>query len=186
MDPFHVVALFGDALDKTRQRVQQETLGHRGRTSDPLYGCRRLLRTGLGLLKQHHLAKLEDVFDRHPEHLAVEVTWDIYQRAVAAYRHKDPSRGKKIFERVIAMLSSEVPRDLPELISLGSTIARRVGDILAFFDHPGTSNGPSEAINGRLEHLRGTALGFRNLAHYIARSQLEAGGFRPRLHPQTR
>ena len=186
MDPFHVVALFGDALDKTRQRVQQETLGHRGRTGDPLYGCRRLLRTGLGLLKQHHLAKLEDVFDRHPEHLAVEVTWDIYPRVVAAYRHKDPSRGKKIFERVIAMLSSEVPRDLPELISLGRTIARRAGDILAFFDHPGTSNGPSEAINGRLEHLRGTALGFRNLAHYIARSLLEAGGFRPRLHPQTR
>ena len=32
-----------------------------------------------------------------------------------------------------------------------------------YFDRPGTSNGPTEAINGRLEHLRGTALGFRNL-----------------------
>ncbi|WP_143813921.1 transposase, partial [Luteococcus japonicus] len=56
--------------------------------------------------------------------------------------------------------------------------------ILAFFDHTGTSNGPTEAINGRLEHLRGTALGFRNLTHYIARSLLEAGGFRPQLHPR--
>jgi len=37
-------------------------------------------------------------------------------------------------------------------------------------------------INGRLEHLRGTALGFRNLAHYIARSLLDSGGFRPLLH----
>ena len=36
MDPFHVVALAGDALDRTRQRVQQETCGHRGRTGDPL------------------------------------------------------------------------------------------------------------------------------------------------------
>ena len=34
----------------------------------------------------------------------------------------------------------------------------------------------------RLEHLRGSALGFRNLTHYIARSLLETGGFRPRLH----
>ena len=42
---------------------------------------------------------------------------------------------------------------------------------------------PTEAINGRLEHLRGSALGFRNLTNYIARSLLEAGGFRPRLHP---
>ena len=39
---------------------------------------------------------------------------------------------------------------------------------------------------GRLEHLRGSALGFRNLTNYIARSLLEAGGFRPHLHPQMR
>ena len=37
--------------------------------------------------------------------------------------------------------------------------------------------------DGRLEHLRGSALGFRNLTNYIARSLLETGGFRPRLHP---
>lgn len=42
----------------------------------------------------------------------------------------------------------------------------------------------TEAINGRLEHLRGSALGFRNLTNYIARSLLETGGFRPRLHPR--
>ena len=56
--------------------------------------------------------------------------------------------------------------------------------MLAYFDRPGTSNGPTEAINGRLEHLRGTALGFRNLTNYIARSLLETGGFRPLLHPR--
>lgn len=38
------------------------------------------------------------------------------------------------------------------------------------------------AGNGRLEHLRGSALGLRNLTNYIARSVLEAGGFRPLLH----
>jgi transposase len=32
MDPFHVVALAGDALERCRQRVQQQTRGHRGRT----------------------------------------------------------------------------------------------------------------------------------------------------------
>jgi transposase len=40
--------------------------------------------------------------------------------------------------------------------------------VLAYFDRPRTSNGPTEAINGRLEHLRGSALGFRNLTNYIA------------------
>ena len=58
--------------------------------------------------------------------------------------------------------------------------------MLAYFDRPGTSNGPTEAINGRLEHLRGSALGFRNLTNYIARSLLETGGFRPQLHPGMR
>jgi transposase len=38
MDPFHTVALAGDALDRCRQRVQQDTQGHRGRKNDPLFG----------------------------------------------------------------------------------------------------------------------------------------------------
>jgi transposase len=59
-------------------------------------------------------------------------------------------------------------------------------DVLAYFDRPGTSNGPTEAINDRLEHLRGSALRFRNLTSYIALSLLETGGFRPQLHPGTR
>ena len=62
----------------------------------------------------------------------------------------------------------------------------RAADVVAYFDRRGTSNGPTEATHGRLEHLRGSALGFRNLTNYIARCLLETGGFRPRLtfrHP---
>lgn len=57
------------------------------------------------------------------------------------------------------LTSTRVPRGLTELMTLGRTLKRRAGDILAYFDHPHTSNGPTEAINGRLEHLRGSALG---------------------------
>ncbi|MGS1401227.1 transposase (plasmid) [Pseudomonas aeruginosa] len=66
---------------------------------------------------------------------------------------------------------------------LGETLKKYAESILAYFDRPGTSNGPTEAINGRLEHLRGTALGFRNLTNYIARCLLKSGGFRNQLHP---
>lgn len=66
--------------------------------------------------------------------------------------------------------------------SLRRTMKRRRADVLAFFDHSGTSSGPTEAINGLLEHLRGTARGFRNLTNYITRSLLDAGGFRPLIH----
>ena len=44
LDAFHIVKLAGDALDEVRRRVQQETLGHRGRKGDPLYQIRLLLR----------------------------------------------------------------------------------------------------------------------------------------------
>ena len=84
--------------------------------------------------------------------------------------------------QLIASLSSGIPTALVELRSLSRTLKQRAADVLAYFDRPGTSNGPTEAINGRLEHLHGSALGFRNLTNYIARSLLETGGFRPQLH----
>lgn len=115
--------------------------------------------------------------------MQVEATWGIYQRMVAAYREPDRARGRELMDAVIAFLSTGVPAALTELTTLGRTLKRRAVDILAYFDRPGTSNGPTEAINGRLEHLRGSALGFRNITNYIARSLLEAGGFRPQLHP---
>ncbi|MCH6471547.1 ISL3 family transposase [Sinomonas terrae] len=185
MDPFHVVRLAGEALDRCRQRIQQETLGHRGRTGDPLYAARRTLHTGHDLLTEKQSARLEALFAAD-DHAEVEATWGIYQRVIAAYRDEDRARGRALMRSVIDALSTGVPAALTELITLGRTLKRRAGDVLAYFDRPGTSNGPTEAINGRLEHLRGSALGFRNLTNYIARALLETGGFRPQLHPRLR
>ena len=42
-DPFHLVRLAGEKLDEVCRRVQNETLGHRGRKTDPLYRARKLL-----------------------------------------------------------------------------------------------------------------------------------------------
>jgi transposase len=183
MDPFHVVRLAGEALDRCRQRVQQQTLGHRGHKNDPLYSARRTLQTGTGLLTTKQNDRLADLFAAD-EHVEVEATWAIYQRMITAYRQPDRKKGRELMARLIDSVSHSVPAELTEIITLGRTLSRRSADVLAYFDRPGTSNGPTEAINGRLEHLRGTALGFRNLTNYIARSLLETGGFRPQLHPQ--
>jgi transposase len=118
------------------------------------------------------------------EHAEVEATWGIYQRMITAYRTPDRALARKLMTELIDSVATGVPTALVEVGKLGRTLTKRAGDILAYFDRPHTSNGPTEAINGRLEHLRGTALGFRNLTHYIARSLLETGGFRPRLHPR--
>ena len=182
MDPFHVVRLAGDALDRCRRRIQQQLHGHRGRSGDPLYRARRTLHTGAGLLTDKQADRLTALFQAD-EHVQVEATWGVYQRMISAYREPDRARGKQLMQQLIDSLRTGVPKALTEVITLGRTLGRRAPDVLAYFDRPGTSNGPTEAINGRLEHLRGSALGFRNLTNYIARSLLETGGFRPRLHP---
>ncbi len=182
MDPFHVVRLAGDALDRCRRRVQQALHGHRGRKTDPLYSARRTLHTGADLLTDKQKNRLAALFAAD-EHLEVEATWGVYQRMIAAYREPDRTKGQKLMSTLIEAVSHGVPSALTEIITLGRTLKKRAADVLAYFDRPGTSNGPTEAINGRLEHLRGSALGFRNLTNYIARSLLETGGFKLRLHP---
>jgi transposase len=174
MDPFHVVALAGTKLDLCRQRVQQDTCGHRGRSGDPLYRVRRTLRTRTELLTTQQTARIEAVFAAE-EHVAVEVTWQVYQQIITAYAHPDPGQGKTLLVRVIDILRSGVPTGLEELTTLGRTLHRRRNDVLAYFTHR-ASNGPTEAINGRLEALRRNALGFRNLINYRIRSLLHCGG----------
>ncbi|GLY19565.1 ISL3 family transposase [Kineosporia sp. NBRC 101677] len=186
MDPFHVVRLAGDALDGCRRRVQQDLHGHRGRTGDPLYAARRVLHTGADLLTTKQHRRITALFTTAGgQHVEVEATWGVYQQMITAYREPDRGRGRDLMKKLIASISDGVPGALVEVARLGRTLKKRADDVLAYFERPGTSNGPTEAINGRLEHLRGTALGFRNLTNYIARSLLETGGFRPRLHPQS-
>jgi transposase len=180
MDPFHVVSLAGDALDATRRRVQQEIAGRRGTAKDLLYKARRTLLTGLGLITVRQGQRLDALFaDEH--HAPVEVAWSVYQKMISAYRHTDPAQGKRLISRLIGKIATGVPAGIEEIARLGRTLARRRADVLAYLDHPGTSNGPTEALNGRLEHLRGIAQDFRNLTHYTARSLTHTGGLRHQL-----
>ena len=59
--------------------------------------------------------------------------------------------------KLIESVSQGVPSALSEIITLGRTLKKRATEVLAYFECPGTSNGPTEAINGRLEHLRVSA-----------------------------
>lgn len=118
-------------------------------------------------------------------HAAVQATWGVYQRLIQAYRAQDPGLGRFLMQRVIDSLKQTIPAGLEEIGALARTLTARAADILAYFDHPRTSNGPTEAVNGRLEHLRGIALGFRNLTHYTTRSLIHAGRLKDQLRRTT-
>jgi hypothetical protein len=124
----------------------------------------------MAMLTDKQQTRLDAVFASE-EHVKVEATWGIYQRIVAAYREPNKKQGKQMMQVIINAVTSGLPAALVEIRRLGQTLKQRATDVLAYFDRPGTSNGPTEAINGRLEHLRGSALGFfelHQLHHPIA------------------
>lgn len=69
---------------------------------------------------------------------------------MTAYREPDKGRGREPMRQLIATVSHGVPAALTELRTLGQTLKSRAVDVLAYFERPGTPNGPTEAINGRL------------------------------------
>ena len=80
---FHIVKLAGDALDEVRRRVQQDTLGHRGRKGDPLYQIRLLLRASRYRLTPRQKERLREAFVADDAHISVDV----------AYLHGASARG---------------------------------------------------------------------------------------------
>lgn len=56
--PFHVVRLGNRRLDQAPRRVQNATLGHRGRRRDPLYRIRKLMLMGTERLEGRGLERM--------------------------------------------------------------------------------------------------------------------------------
>ena len=93
-------------------------------------GC---LHTRSCLLTPRQQHQLLNLFSGE-EHVALEVTWSAYQNIIDAYRAPDTDVSKATMEADINTLTStRVPRDLTELMTLGRTLKRRAGDILAYF-----------------------------------------------------
>lgn len=180
LDPFHVVKLVGEKVNVCRQRLQQETTGRRGRKGDLLFRVRRLLLTRNRFLEGGGALKVDKVIT-DPKYADLMRLWTIYQAVISAYENPSKRAGREALANLIDALDKETAKKIPELKTLAKTLRRRRDDILAYFTHSYSSNGPTEALNGRLEHLRGIALGFRNLAHYIIRSLLHTGGFKTKI-----
>lgn len=97
-------------------------------------------------------------------------------RMIGAYREPDGAKGRHLVTRLIDSLSRGVPAALTELITLGRTLKKRAEDVLAYFSTP-----PAPATGRRRRSTAasstcGSALDFRNLANYIARSLSRPAG----------
>ncbi len=173
LDAFHVVKLGTTAVDQVRRRVQHQTRGHRGRSGDPLYGIRNLLRAGAERLTDKQWTRLQTAISADEGHLEVWLAWSCSQQLRSAYRHPNTSEGRKIAEKVLASFPT---CPVPEIKRLGRTLKQWREAFLAYFDTHRSNNGGTEAINGLIELHRRVARGFRNRDNYRLRMLLIGGG----------
>jgi len=176
VDAFHVVKLATSCVDDVRRRVQQDTLGHRGRSGDPLYGIRTILRAGVENLTDKQQARLTSAFEAHEAHVEVEVAWQVAQDVRALFHADTPAKGRAAAEQLLQILPT---CPIPEIKRLGRTLKQWTEPLLAYFDTDGASNGGTEAMNGLIELHRRIARGFRNRDNYRLRCLLIAGGLTP-------
>ena len=177
----HIVKLAGGALDEVRRRVQQDTLGHRGRKGDPLYQIRLLLRASRDRLTKRQKERLREAFVADEAHISVEVAYLLTQQVREVFHQDTPAQGQRLAVRLIESLPA---CPIPEIARLGRTLRKWKDAFLAYFDTGGASNGPTEAINGIIELGRRTARGYRNPTNYQLRMLLIAGGLDASTHTQ--
>jgi transposase len=76
-DHWHVIRLANAMVDDVRRRVQQDTLGHRGRKGDPLYGVRRTLLFASDRLTARQWRRLDAAWDIGDPRDEVYLAWAV-------------------------------------------------------------------------------------------------------------
>jgi transposase len=176
-DPFHVVKVANTRLDECRRRIQNETLGHRGRKTDPLYRCRRLLLAAQERLDERGDTKLTGLLRAGDPRGEVAYAWHAKEAVRFLYDIPNPDYAGRYLDELAADLQDhEFP---PEVRALGRTLTRWRDQIVAWHRARAT-NGPAEAINNLVKRVKRGAFGFRRFRHYRIRSLLYAG--RPTWH----
>jgi transposase len=171
-DPFHVTRVANRMLDTVRRRVQHETLGHRGRKSDPLFRIRKLLLKGEERLDERgwdkFLAGLR-VGDPHDEVLAA---WLAKENVRSIYLSDDVDAAAALLDNTIETCAND---EVPEIRTLGRTLARWREEILNHH-RTGASNGPTEGLNFCAKQVKRAGRGFKTFDNYRLRVLLYAGG----------
>ena len=171
-DPFHVVKHANLKLDECRRRVQNETLGHRGRRDDPLYRIRRLLTIAAERLDENGEAKRVGLLRAGDPRGEVDAAWHAKEAVRDLYTCANAKvAGEFIDELIIDM---DDPCWPVEVRSLARTLRRWRDEIVAWHATR-ISNGPTEAANNLIKRVKRVAFGFTSFRNYRVRSLLYAG-----------
>jgi transposase len=171
-DPFHLIKLANTKLDECRRRVQNDTLGHRGRKDDPMYRARRLLTKAHERLDERGDTRLRGLLAAGDPQGEVRMAWHAKEVVRSIYDIPDPDLAAEFVDQLGVDLQDQ---SCPiEVHSLGRTIVRWRDQILAWHK-AAVSNGPTEAVNNLIKRIKRVGFGFRRFAHYRIRVLLYAG-----------
>jgi transposase len=164
--------LANTVVDQVRRRVQQATLGHRGRKPDPLYRIRKLLLTATEQLTQRRRARLRAGLAAGDSTGEVAAAWQGKELLRAVYAAVGPAAARAALDRFYGWTDGV---GVAELSRLARTVRAWEAEILAFHSTNGCSNGPTEAVNLLIKKVKRVGHGFRNFANYRLRLLLHCG-----------
>jgi transposase len=171
-DPFHVVRAANRTVDKVRRRVQNETLGHRGRQADPLYRIRKLLLSGHERLNQKgHDRMLLGLRMGDPADETLGA-WLAKESVRDVYLTDDVATAELLLDKAIIGCGTD---EVSEIRALGDTLTRWRTEIINHH-RTGASNGPTESLNLCVKAVKRAGRGFSSFEHYRLRVLLHAGG----------
>ncbi len=167
-DPFHLVKLANQRLDEVRRRVQNETLGHRGRRNDPLCRSRRLLTKADERLDDRGRTRLLGLLEAGDPRGEVRTAWHAKEPVRSICDIDDPGLAVELVDRLGVDLQDESCP--PAIRQLGRTIVRWCQQVAARHQAR-VSSGPTEAINNLIKRV---AFEFRRFTDYRIRALLHA------------
>lgn len=172
-DPFHVVGVGTRVVDRTRRRVQQQTLQPRGHKVDPLYRARKLLTLAEERLDDDSTTRLRGLLAAGDPHGHVYEAWGSKEGLRELYTlwgERDTAC------RWLNGLIEDCRHGLGgEVRGMGRTLSQWREQILAWHQL-GISNGPVEGLNSLIKKVKRVAAGFRNFDNYRTRILLATGG----------
>jgi transposase len=171
-DPFHVVRVANRCVDQVRRRVQNETLGHRGRKDDPLFRIRKLLLAGAERIDERGHDRVLLGLRRGDPNDELLGAWLAKESVRDVYLTDDRTEAAVLLDKAITGCRAD---DVAEIRSLGHTLQRWRTEIVNHH-RTGASNGPTEGLNLCVKQVKRAGRGFTCFSHYRLRVLLHAGG----------
>ncbi len=172
-DRFHVMQQLTHAVDLVRRAEHREL---RATGDQSLVGSRYVWLYSEENLPEHYEARFQQLRNLN---LKTARAWAIKESLRELWRYRRLAIAKKLWKHWYDWAARS---RLAPIVRAAKTIQRHIGGILTFFENRIT-NATSEGLNGKIQRIKRSAHGYRNLDHFITAIFFHCGGLD--LYPKT-